>query len=195
MLCLKPFDPLYLISSCVLLDLLFLDLAYVLFMILYICELCKMVVSYRSCFYKRILFVTTGLRAVWCPPRWQRPAVRWQETQPWVKTMLLPACITYLTNMSNLLVCKQYIYILFIWISLCMPNINLTFFLLCLKFHGYSLLMMTSTSSLVAPWTEPCPSWRCPHLLPPWKSFWKGTGVLSQTLPGLWVMTSLCRRH
>lgn len=53
-------------------------------------------------------FVATGLRAVWCPPLWQRLVVRWQETQPWVKIMLLLACITYLINMLTLLVCKQF---------------------------------------------------------------------------------------
>lgn len=44
------------------------------------------------------LFPTAGLRAVWCPPRWLRPVVPWQETQLWVKIMLLLACITFLTN-------------------------------------------------------------------------------------------------
>lgn len=47
----------------------------------------------------RLLFLAAGLRAVWCPPQWQRPVVPWQEIQLWVKIMLLLACTTYLTNM------------------------------------------------------------------------------------------------
>lgn len=55
------------------------------------------------------LFLAAGLRAVWCPPQWQRLVVLWQGTQLWVKIMLLLACTTYLTNMWTLLVYKLFL--------------------------------------------------------------------------------------
>lgn len=59
------------------------------------CEVCC--IDYMLTWW--FLFLAAGLRAVWCPPQWQRPVVPWQETQRWVKIMLSLACTTYLTNM------------------------------------------------------------------------------------------------
>lgn len=83
-------------------------------------------------------------------------------------------------------------------ISVSMFNLLMPFFAPSLspfKSLVCSLPTMTSTSWPAARWMPRCLLWCCLPLLQAWRWPWKATPVPLPTSPGLWAMTSSCRRH